>query len=221
MSEELHQTIKEIKKQFRLSMNGVVSTHQRRQGLDYKINFGVEIPRLKEIASGYAKDKALAEELWKDNIRECRMLAIFLYPREEFSDETAERWMSECRFTEIADNLCHRLLVHVASPVAFALRQIKGGDAMCKYCGYSMLAHLFRSGLPVTAEEEADYLSAVRLALTDTGLVSTVKNAASISLMKYAGEDEARVSKVREALAGAAGEENPAISLLLENIGAF
>ena len=50
MSEELQQTIKEIKKQLRLSMNGVVSTLQRRQGLDYKINFGVEIPRLKEIA---------------------------------------------------------------------------------------------------------------------------------------------------------------------------
>jgi hypothetical protein len=50
MNEELHQIIKEIKTQLRLSMNGIVSTHQRRQGLDYKINFGVEIPRLKEIA---------------------------------------------------------------------------------------------------------------------------------------------------------------------------
>ena len=221
MSEELHQTIKEIKKQFRLSMNGVVSTHQRRQGLDYKINFGVEIPRLKEIASGYAKDRTLAEELWKDNIRECRMLAIFLYPQDEFSEEAAERWLSECRFTEIADNLCHRLLVHLASPVAFALRQIRNEDAMHKYCGYSMLAHLFRAGLTVTAEEETGYLSAVKSALTDAGLVSTVKNAASISLMKYAGESEARVSKVMEALGDAAGEENPTISLLLENIGGF
>ena len=78
MSEELQQTIKEIKKQLRLSMNGVVSTLQRRQGLDYKINFGVEIPRLKEIALRYSKDVELAEELWKENIRESKLLAIFL-----------------------------------------------------------------------------------------------------------------------------------------------
>lgn len=221
MSEELHQTIKDIKKQFRLSMNGVVSTHQRRQGLDYKINFGVEIPRLKEIASGYAKDKALAEELWKDNIRECKMLAIFLYPQEEFSEETAGRWLSECRFTEIADNLCHRLLIYMASPVSFALCQINSEEAMRKYCGYSMLAHLFRGGSPVTSEEESRYLAAVKSALMDADLVSTVKNAASISLMKYAGASDERVSKVKEALGDAAVEGNPTISMLLENIGAF
>ena len=63
MNEELHRIIKEIKTQLRLSMNGIVSTHQRRQGLDYKINFGVEIPRLKEIAARYTKDETLAEHL--------------------------------------------------------------------------------------------------------------------------------------------------------------
>ena len=61
MTEDLHEIIKTIKKEFRLSMNGVVSTLQRRQGLDYKINFGVEIPRLKDIAAKYQKNKELAQ----------------------------------------------------------------------------------------------------------------------------------------------------------------
>ena len=38
--------IKEIKKQFRLFMNGVVSQSMREKGLEYKINFGIELPRL-------------------------------------------------------------------------------------------------------------------------------------------------------------------------------
>ena len=33
---ETHETIKEIKKQFRLFMNGVVSQSMREKGLDYK-----------------------------------------------------------------------------------------------------------------------------------------------------------------------------------------
>ena len=50
-----HETIKEIKAQFRLFMNGVVSQSMREKGLDYKLNFGIELPRLKEISLRYEK----------------------------------------------------------------------------------------------------------------------------------------------------------------------
>ena len=46
----VHETIKDIKGQFRLFMNGVASQSMREKGLDYKLNFGIELPRLKEIA---------------------------------------------------------------------------------------------------------------------------------------------------------------------------
>ena len=47
------ETIKEIKAQFRLFMNGVVSQSMREKGLDYKLNFGIELPRIKEIAAKF------------------------------------------------------------------------------------------------------------------------------------------------------------------------
>lgn len=52
---DVHETIKDIKGQFRLFMNGVVSQSMREKGLDYKLNFGIELPRLKEIAARYEK----------------------------------------------------------------------------------------------------------------------------------------------------------------------
>ena len=85
MEQNILDEVREIKKSLRLAMNGVVSTLQRRQGLDYKINFGVEIPRLKGIAETHKKNKELAAALWQDNIRECKMLAILLIPEEEYS----------------------------------------------------------------------------------------------------------------------------------------
>jgi hypothetical protein len=48
---EVNELIKDIKKQFRLYMNGVVSQSMREKGLDYKLNFGIEVPRIKEIAA--------------------------------------------------------------------------------------------------------------------------------------------------------------------------
>ena len=38
--EQLHQRLKDIKTQLRLSMNGAVSQSMREKGLVYKLNFG-------------------------------------------------------------------------------------------------------------------------------------------------------------------------------------
>ena len=63
---DVHETIKDIKGQFRLFMNGVASQSMREKGLDYKLNFGIELPRLKEIAARYEKNHEVAQALWKE-----------------------------------------------------------------------------------------------------------------------------------------------------------
>jgi len=75
---DLHEQLKEIKTQLRLSMNGAVSQSMREKGLVYKLNFGVELPRIKAIAGGYEKDHSLAQALWKEDIRECKIMAGLL-----------------------------------------------------------------------------------------------------------------------------------------------
>ena len=59
--------LKDIKTQLRLSMNWAVSQSMREKGLLYKLNFGVELPRIKMIAEGYEKNHDLAQALWKEN----------------------------------------------------------------------------------------------------------------------------------------------------------
>lgn len=49
---EIHEIIKDIKSKFRLYMNGKVSQSMREKGMEYKVNFGIEYPRIKEIAQG-------------------------------------------------------------------------------------------------------------------------------------------------------------------------
>ena len=95
--EQLHQRLKDIKTQLRLSMNGVVSQSMREKGLVYKLNFGVELPRIKGIAAGYEKDHSLAQSLWKEDIRECKILAGLLQPVESFLPEIADIWVEHIR----------------------------------------------------------------------------------------------------------------------------
>ena len=61
----LQEKVLDIKKKLRLNMNGVASTSMREAGIGYKLNFGVGLPQLKEIASETGKDPELAVELWR------------------------------------------------------------------------------------------------------------------------------------------------------------
>ena len=68
--ESLQDEIREIRKQLRLAMNGVISTSMREKGIVYKLNFGVPYPEIKEIARKHKPNGELAAALWKEEIVE-------------------------------------------------------------------------------------------------------------------------------------------------------
>lgn len=219
MENAIHEKKREIKKNLRLSMNGVVSAHQRRQGLNYKINFGVEIPRIKEIASAYEKDKMLAQSLWQENIRECKLLAIFLYPIEDFDTETAEKWIAECEFTETADHLSRVLLASLPEAVKVSLQWVASGSEMFEYCGYSALSNLFMKKTVLGDDDERMYYAALKNTLYTSATSSRpTQNAASISLMKFAELGELQKIRACSEVSSWGVEKNTSLGCLVENI---
>ena len=88
----MDELIRNIRTDLRLAMNGVVSSSMRDKGVDYTMNFGVDIPRLKGIADKYETNAALAKELWKLDVREFMIFSSMLYPLVEFTVENANEW---------------------------------------------------------------------------------------------------------------------------------
>ena len=64
----LQNELKEIRTQLRQAMNGVISTSMREKGIVYKLNFGVPLPEIKQIATTHKPDSELAAALWKEDI---------------------------------------------------------------------------------------------------------------------------------------------------------
>ena len=143
---ETHETIKEIKKQFRLFMNGVVSQSMRDKGLDYKINFGIELPRLKEIAAKFEKNHDVAQALWKENIRECKILAGLLQPIDTFYPEIADIWVEDMRYPEIAELTCMNLFQHLPYASEKAFQWMADEGEYFQYCGFMLMARLLMQG---------------------------------------------------------------------------
>ena len=105
---DIPETIRKIKTELRLAMNGVASAYMRENGMNYKLNFGVELPRLRDIAAGFPADHDLAQALWKEDIRECKLLAAMLQPTDTFYPEIADIWVEAMPNTEIASEAYNR-----------------------------------------------------------------------------------------------------------------
>lgn len=107
-----------VKRRLYAMRNGALAAQMRRGGLEYRINFGLNIPQVKEIAAdimrmGLTHEEllGLATALWdNENTRESRLTAPMIFPPEEMPPAIAEKWLREAQTTEIADHLCHSLL---------------------------------------------------------------------------------------------------------------
>ena len=144
---DIPETIRKIKTELRLAMNGVASAYMRENGMNYKLNFGVELPRLRDIAAGFPADHDLAQALWKEDIRECKLLAAMLQPTDTFYPEIADIWVEAMPNTEIAQHTVQNLFCRLPYASQKAYEWIASEDDMFQQCGYLILARLFMQGL--------------------------------------------------------------------------
>lgn len=187
----LAEQLRYIKRGLRGVMNGPVSQSMRDMGLGYKVNFGVELPRLREMAATLPHTYDLAAALWKEDIRECRLLAAMLMPAEAFSEALAEVWVEQMRFPEEAQCTVLHLFARLPFAGALAFAWIAREGRLFRLCGWLLLSRLFIAGArptPRDADAIADY------ALTELrDKDRLLAKAAHTALLHYAelGEEEA------------------------------
>lgn len=199
-------------------MNGMVSQSMREKGMEYKLNFGIEYPRIKEIAAGYEPDHELAQALWKENIRECKILAGLLQPADTFYQEITDIWIEGMDYPELAEytvmNLFQRL--PYASEVVF--RWMADEREMFQLCGFLLMARLLMKGEKLNERAEAEFLDQACTAVE--GDCGPVQKAASVALRKYAHQSRDNKRTVSKQLGIWAKSEKPAVRALAEEIKA-
>ncbi len=135
--------LREIKSSFRRAMNADLSNSMRAHGVMYKINFGVPAPRMKLIASSFTPDVADATYLWNEDVRESKILATYLYPKESMTIEVAMEWIASIRYVELADQLAMNLLSHLPFASELIDNLLKQSSPMAHYTAYRLQMRLF------------------------------------------------------------------------------
>ena len=185
----LHDQLKAIKTQLRLAMNGAVSQSMREKGLVYKLNFGVELPRIKEIAALFPKDHQLAQALWKEEIRECKILATLLQPIESFYPEIADIWVERITTQEIAELASMNLFQHLPYAPQKSLQWMASEEPMTQACGLLTAARLLMKKGDLTERAENELLDQSLTAFVAGPYV--VRSAASALLRRYIQSSDA------------------------------
>lgn len=213
---DVHETIKDIKSKFRLFMNGVISQSMREKGLGYKLNFGIEFPRIKEIAAAYEPNHEVAQALWKENIRECKILAGLLQPVDSFCPEMADIWIEDMHYPELAEytvmNLFQRL--PYASEVVF--RWMADDREYFQLCGFLLMARLLMKGQKLNERAEAEFLDQAFTALEGDNV--SVQKAAALALCKFALQSKDNARKMGKPLQALLKSEKENVRLLAGEI---
>ena len=138
--------LKEIKQSMRQLMDGNTAQSMRDKGLSYHVNWGGTLPRLRDMADEIGPDYDLAIALWKENVRELKILATMLMPPEQILPEVVDIWMEQTETLEVAEQAAFNLYQHLPYAAEKAFQWIASVDTLPQICGYHVLSRLFMRG---------------------------------------------------------------------------
>ena len=188
------ETVKEIKQSFRLMMDGAVAQSMRDKGLNYHLNWGATLPRLQakaqeikamfNVSSLMFNVYELSIALWKENVRECKILATMLMPPDEILPEVVDIWQEQIPSQEIAEQLAFNLYQHLPFAAEKAYQWIASDKEYDQLCGFHVLSRLFMNGQEPNERGINEYLDEALCALQ--GPYPSVRKAALQSLQRFA-----------------------------------
>lgn len=195
---DVNSQVKEIKQSFRLFMNGVASQSMRDKGLAYKINWGIPLPRLRDMASRYEPSAALAIALWQSDVRECKLLAMMLMPADACDETTAKQWMTDCANQEMAEMLAFHLLQKLPFAAQLVATLLPTAEGVQLLCLFQLLSRLVIKGF-----------------VADEALVHSLSDKV---IEAFSGEDVALRHAALNCVLRCVDSGQPAFLLLQENL---
>ena len=176
--------VKEIKQSLRQLMDGQTAQSMRDKGVDYKLNWGASIPMLREKAEEIGKDYDLAIELWKADVRECKILATMVMPAEQILPEVVDIWMEQTDCQEIAEQATFNLYQYLPYAPEKAYTWMASDKELYQLCGFHILSRLFMNHQEPNERGINEFIDQALAALQGDSLI--VKKAAMNAVMRFA-----------------------------------
>ena len=134
-------------------MDGARAQSLREKGVNYHLNWGVSLGHLQEMARDYEPSHDLAAALWRENVRECKIMAMLLMPADAIPEDEAREWIAGTPTQEVAEIGAMTLYSRLPYARKLALSLVDADDVMEQLHGWCILVRLMMQGLTLTDDE--------------------------------------------------------------------
>ena len=187
----------------RKEMNGAALDTMRYFGADYERNYGVQIYAIRNLAREIGTDHELAEYFYTQNIREVRLVALWIADAERAGVENFDFWAEGIINSEVAEQASHALLSRIADVAELLQRWCSSDNALLAYC--ALLSAARNGGV-----ESATAVKAIAQAVTTFSDNRLVAQGATALAMRL---NDDTIKNLLEHI-----PDNPTVRLLLEEI---
>ena len=177
--------LKNIRTDLRLSMDGATAASMRQLGVNFRMNFGVSISRIKEISLKYELGPALAERLWGEDVRELKILATMLFPRDEMLAEMADEWGRSITNQEIREQACKNLFQELPFADKLVEKWSVHADESARTTGYWLFTRLCIVHPEVVGRVESE--AVLKRAINDLGEESLLLCQSALNALRFFG----------------------------------
>ena len=169
----------------------LVPASEIRPGDEVVVHMGNVIPFDGIVSDGEAM---VNQALWKEDIRECKILAGILQPVDTFFPEIADIWVENMPNIEIAELTCMNLFQNLPYAPAKSFHWIASEEEYAQVCGFLTIARLLVKKGDMAERPAGEFLDqAICAVLSGT---YHVRNAALLAIRKYMQHSEEHAFQV-------------------------
>jgi 3-methyladenine DNA glycosylase AlkD len=192
---ELQEEIKTIRVELRSIMNGITATSMREKGVHYKLNFGASLPDIQRIASQHQPNAELAQTLWKEDVREFKILATMLQPADQFTVEQALEWTGTIPYLEIAEHCCRNLFSKIEQKEELISELFKKTDmTYARTVAFLVGVNLLAQRKAIGEETISELVHEANNSLLSEA-VAPIEKQAAVKLLKFYGRQSSEQAK--------------------------
>lgn len=166
-NKDINNIVRRLSSRLRVEMNGAVSATMRESGVEYRLNYGVSIPTIKDVAAEYSGNHELALHLYGTQVRELRLSAIFIEDLNLVDRAQMELWRESISSREIAEHLSMVILSHMDFGFDLALEWISDDNKYVSYAAMMTLGRILRQfatqNKPLSQDQQVAILGLVDL----------------------------------------------------------
>ena len=126
--------------------NGEAADLMTKMGLKYNMNYGVSLIHIRKFAKELGRNHQVAKQLWKENMRETKLFALYLFEPQQFSLDELNELVLQLNNTELAEQAAFTILTEADIPQEILMAWCQNASQTVKLTAYNTINRKVKTG---------------------------------------------------------------------------